>query len=312
MAGNVYKKGRKARPMQGYKHAAPFVLPGLILVCLFVIYPMIFTFRIAFSDYQIVKGIINFTGLENFTKIFTESSSRFWYAYRNNFLYAAVTVPFILFGGLGFAYLINSVKHFKTVFKVGFYLPVLTSWVIVSLVFQYMFNSSSRGLVNYFLVDVFHIVKEYIPWLQREWSGNAAIWIMGIWKNLGWAMLIFFAALQGIPSELYEAASLDGASGFQKFRSITIPMVKPTIYFVLVNMIIGSFNVFIQVLLLTSGNPNGKTSTLQYLLYDKAFNQFKFGEASAIGLVTAATILLVTVLLNRGLKLDAAEKENKP
>jgi multiple sugar transport system permease protein len=172
-----------------------------------------------------------------------------------------------------------------------------------------MFNSSNRGLINYIVVDLLHLTDSYIPWLLREWTGNLAIWIMGIWKNTGWAMLIYMAALQGISKELYEAASLDGATSWQRFKGIVIPLVRPTTFFVLVNMIIGSFNVFIQVMILTSGKPNGRTSVLQYMLYDKAFNQFEFGEASAIGMITAFTILVVTIILNRGLKLDKVDKE---
>ena len=122
-------------------------------------------------------------------------------------------------------------------------------------------------------------------------------------------MLIYMAALQGISNELYEAASLDGATGWQKFYNIVIPLLKPTTFYVLVNMIIGSFNVFIQVMLLTSGNPSGKTSVLQYLLYDRAFNQFEFGQASAIGMITSITILALTMLLNRGFKLDKSDQE---
>lgn len=283
--------------------ALPFAMPGLILVGAFIIYPMLFTIRIALSEYKIVQGEIIFIGLENFKNVLT-SGSRFWYAMRNNFLYALVTVPFIVLGGMFFAYLINNLKRGQGIFRVGFYLPVITSWVIVSLVFQYMFNSSGRGLVNYLIVDVLHLTDEYIPWLLREWSGNAAIWLMGIWKNMGWAMLIFLAGLQGIPQELYEAAELDGAGIFTKFWSITMPSLRPVTYYVMVNMIIGSFNVFIQVLMLTGGNPNGRTATLQYLLYDRAFNQFAFGEASAIGLISAVTILILTLLLNNQLNLD--------
>ncbi|WMJ22504.1 sugar ABC transporter permease [Paludicola sp. MB14-C6] len=298
-----------SKGVHGWISALPFVLPGLILVAIFVIYPMFFTVRVSLSKYQIVQGKIDFVGIKNYINIFTDSSSRFWYAYRNNFLYAIVTTPCIILGGMVFAYLINNIKRGKTIFKVGFYLPVITSWVIVSLVFTYMFNNSDRGLINYILVDVMGILDDYVPWLLREWSGNLAIWIMGIWKNTGWAMLIFLAALQGIPQDLYEAAELDGAGKFQKFHYIVIPALRPTTYFVLVNMIIGSFNVFIQVLMLTGGKPNGRTSVLQYLLYDRAFNQFEFGEASAIGLITALTILLVTTLLNRMMKLDTVEKE---
>ena len=179
----------------------------------------------------------------------------------------------------------------------------------VSLVFQYMFNNSDRGLINYLLVDVFHILDDYVPWLLREWSGNAAIWLMGIWKNMGWAMLIYLAALQGIPKDYYEAAKLDGAGLFSSFVYITIPCLRPTTFYVMVNMIIGSFNVFIQVMMLTGGNPNGKTSALQYLLYDKAFNQFEFGEASAIGLISAVSIVVLTLILNHTFKLDTVEKE---
>ncbi|MFT4143627.1 MAG: sugar ABC transporter permease [Mobilitalea sp.] len=295
--------------LNNLKTALPFILPGLILVSIFVLYPMIFTIRISFSEYQIVNREITWKGLDNFIAIFSDQNNKFWYALRNNFLYAIITVPCIIFLGMLFSFLINNLKKGKTLFKVGFYLPVITSWVIVGLVFQYMFNSSNRGLINYILVDVLHLTENYIPWLLREWTGNFAIWIMGIWKNTGWAMLIYMAALQGISKELYEAASLDGASSWQKFRKIVIPLLKPTTFYVLVNMIIGSFNVFIQVMLLTSGNPNGKTSVLQYLLYNRAFNQFEFGEASAIGMITSITILLVTILLNKGFKLDRADKE---
>ena len=218
-------------------------------------------------------------------------------------------LQFILLGGMLFAYLINNLKRGQGIFRVGFYLPVITSWVIVSLVFQYMFNNSDRGLINYLLVDVLHVMDDYVPWLLREWSGNAAIWLMGIWKNVGWSMLVYLAALQGIPKERYEAAELDGAGLWKKFWHITMPGLRPTTFYVMVNMIIGSFNVFIQVMMLTGGNPNGKTSTLQYLLYDKAFNQFAFGEASAIGMISAVTIVILTVILNRTLKLNSTEQE---
>lgn len=302
------RKKRLKKGAQGWLRALPFILPGLILVAVFVVYPMLFTIRISLSEYKIVQGDITFIGLENFKNVL-EGGSRFWYAYRNNFLYAIVTVPFIILGGMFFAYLINNLRRGQGIFRVGFYLPVITSWVIVSLVFQYMFNNSSRGLINYFLVDVLHVMDDYVPWLLREWSGNAAIWLMGIWKNMGWAMIIYLAGLQSIPRELYEAAELDGAGLWKKFVYITVPALRPTTYYVMVNMIIGSFNVFIQVMMLTGGNPNGKASALQYLLYDRAFNQFEFGEASAIGLISAVTIVANTFLLNRRLRLDDVEKE---
>lgn len=296
-------KKNTAKNLRRLWEAFPFAAPGLILVLVFIVYPMFFTLRIALSEYKIVQGEINFVGLANFIEVFS-GGSRFWYALRNNFLYAVVTVPLIILGGMFFAYLINNLKRGQGIFRVGFYLPVITSWVIVSLVFQYMFNNSSRGLINYILVDVLHLMDDYVPWLLREWSGNAAIWIMGVWKNMGWAMLIFLAGLQGIPQEQYEAAELDGAGLIKRFTNITVPALKPVTYYVMVNMIIGSFNVFIQVMMLTSGGPNGRTATLQYLLYDRAFNQFNFGEACAIGVVSAVTIVTLTAVLNKRLNLD--------
>ncbi len=290
------------------KTALPFIMPGLVLVCVFILYPMLFTIRISLSEYKIVQGQIDFVGITNFKNVFA-GGSRFWYALRNNFLYAAVTIPFIIFGGMLFAYLVNNLKRGQGLFRVGFYLPVITSWVIVALVFQYMFNNSNRGLINYLLVDVFGVMDDYVPWLLREWSGNTAIWIMGIWKNTGWAMLIFLAGLQGISKDLYEAAALDGAGLFKRFIHITVPTLRPVTYYVMVNMLIGSFNVFIQVMMLTGGNPNGRTSTLQYLLYDRAFNQFDFGEASAIGLVSALIILFITLTMNNRMKLDNDDTE---
>jgi multiple sugar transport system permease protein len=294
--------------LSGWLAAAPFILPGLVLVGAFVLYPMIFTLRIAVSEYQIVKGTITFLGLGNFARVFTDTSGRFWYALRNNLLYGIVTTPLIIMLGMVLAFLINNMRKGSTFFKVALYLPVITSWVIVSLVFTYMFNNSDRGLFNYLLVNVFHVLDDYVPWLLREWPGNFAIWLMGVWKNSGWAMIIYLAALQGIQPSLYEAASLDGAGLFAKFWHIVLPCLKPTTFYVLVNMIIGSFGVFIQVMLLTGGGPNGKTSVLQYMLYDEAFNKFEFGVASAIGLLSAAIIIVLTAILNRMLKLDTVEK----
>lgn len=293
--------------LQNLLPAAPFILPGLVLAAVFVIYPVLFNIRISFSRYDIVPRTITFVGLDNFIALFTEPQSRLLVAIRNNFLYAIVTTPFIMFFGMLFAVLINNLKKARMLFRTFFYLPVITSWVIVGMVFAYMFNAGQRGLVNYLLVDVFHLTGDYIPWLQKTWTGNTVIWIMGIWKNVGWAMIIYLAGLQGINSELYEAAGIEGAGPIAKFRFITVPLLKSTTFYVMVNMLIGAFNVFLQVLLLTGGNPRGTTSVLQYLLYDKSFNQFEFGQGAAIGLITAALVLLTTLVLNKAFKTEGGK-----
>ena len=284
--------------------ALPYILPGLILVCTFVIYPMFFNIAISFSDYKIVSGKMEFTGLQNYLSLFTDPEHAFWYAYRNNLLYAAITTPAILMGGLFFAVLIHSLKAGQVFFRTAFYLPVITSWVIVGLVFLYLFNSNERGLVNYLLVDVFKILPHHVSWLQNEWTGNLVIWLLGIWKNTGWCMVIYIAGLQGIPRDLYDAAEIEGAGSAARLFRITMPMLKPTTFFLAVNLIIGAFNVFLQVFILTKGAPNGRTSVLQYLLYDRSFHLFKFGEGAAIGVLTGITVYLITIILNRTMRVE--------
>lgn len=289
---------RKKR-IRNLRPAAFFVLPGLLLTCVFVLYPMFFNIRISFSEYQIVQRTMRFVGLENFIALFTERGDRIFLAMRNNFLYAFITTPFIMLFGLIFAVMIHSLRRGSVFFRTCFYLPVITSWVIVGNVFAYMFNPGQAGLVNYALKDVLGVLPEYIPWLQRTWTANLVIWILGIWKNIGWAMIIYLAALQGISQDLYEASGIEGASKVQQFWYITVPLLKSTSFYIIVNMVIGAFGVFIQVMMLTSGNPRGTTSVLQYLLYDKAFNLFEFGQGAAIGMITALLVLITTVCMNR-------------
>jgi multiple sugar transport system permease protein len=279
--------------------ASFFILPGLLLACVFVLYPMLFNIRISFSSYQIVQRTMNWAGLNNYIALFTERGDRIFLAIRNNFLYAAVTTPFIILFGLIFAVMVNKLRRGRVFFRTCFYLPVITSWVIVGNVFAYMFNANGAGLVNYILKDVFGALDAYVPWLQRTWTANLVIWLLGIWKNIGWAMIIYIAGLQGISNDLYEASAMEGASNVQQFRYITVPMLKSTTFYVLVNMVIGAFGVFIQVMMLTSGNPRGTTSVLQYLLYDRAFNLFEFGQGAAIGMITALLVLFTTLAMNR-------------
>jgi multiple sugar transport system permease protein len=287
--------------------ASFFILPGLLLACVFVLYPMLFNIRISFSNYRIVERTMSWAGLNNYIALFTERGDRLLLAIRNNFLYAAVTTPFIILFGLIFAIMVNKLRRGRVFFRTCFYLPVITSWVIVGNVFAYMFNANGAGLVNYILKDVLGVLDVYVPWLQRTWTANLVIWLLGIWKNIGWAMIIYIAGLQGISNDLYEASAMEGASNVQQFRFITVPLLKSTTFFVLVNMVIGAFGVFIQVLMLTSGNPRGTTSVLQYLLYDRAFNLFEFGQGAAIGMITALLVLFTTIAMNRIFKTEGGK-----
>ena len=302
------KQALRKKQIRNMRPEAFFVLPGLVLACVFVLYPMFFNIRISFSDYQIVQRSMSFVGLQNYIALFTERGDRLLLAIRNNFLYAFVTTPFIILFGLIFAVMVNSLKRAGVFFRTCFYLPVITSWVVVGNVFAYMFNAGQAGLMNYLLKDVFGVLDAYVPWLQRTWTANLVIWLLGIWKNIGWAMIIYLAGLQGISNDLYEASSIEGASKAQQFWYITVPLLKSTTFYVLVNMVIGAFGVFIQVMMLTGGNPRGTTGVLQYLLYDKAFNLFEFGQGAAIGMITALLILVTTVVMNSVFKTKGGNK----
>ena len=292
----------KNKKLRNTFQALPFVLPGLILAGIFIFYPTFKNIQISFSDYDIIKGTLTHTGINNYRELLTEPQNRFFLAYRNNVLYAVIVTPIALFLGLVIAVGINSLKRFSIQFKTLFYLPVITSWIIAGLVFKYLFNPGIQGPINYMLVEQFNIIPKAINWLKTEWGGNFAIWSLGIWKNVGYVMVLYLAALQGISKTYYEVADIEGANSWQKLVRITAPHIKPTTFFLTVQLLIGSFNVFLQVLVLTGGEPRGKTSVLQYLLFTRTFKLYKFGEGAAIGVITAISILIVTLLLNRKMK----------
>jgi len=286
------------------KRALPFILPGFILAAIFIFYPTIRNIAISFSEYNLIQRTMTLNGLDNYIALIKEPQNRFFLAYRNNILYALVVTPVTLFLGLILANSINSLKRFSVTFRTIYYLPVITSWIIAGLVFKYLFNAGLQGPINYLLVEKLHIIKEPVNWLKTEWGGNFAIWVLGIWKNVGYAMVLYIAALQGISRSYYEAAEIEGANRWQILRKITMPSIKPITYFLTIQLLIGSFNVFLQVLVLTGGEPRGKTSSLQYLLYSRTFELYKFGEGAAIGVITAISILVFTVLLNKALHQD--------
>ncbi len=292
----------RRRELRQIGQALPFVLPGLLLVCVFILYPIVRNVIISLSDYKLVTGEMTYTGLKNYQDLMTGYQGRFWYAYRNTLLYAVVTTPITLFAGLIFAVMINSLNKGTVFFRTVYYLPVITSWIIVGLVFKYLFNVGSSGPVNYILVDVLHVMKEHINWLKLEWPGNFVIWLLGIWKGIGFPMIIFMAALQGIPRDIYHVAAIEGSGPVNTFIKITIPLLKPSTYFLIVQSLIGSFNVFLQVLVLTNGDPSGKTSVLQFLLYDQTFKNMLFGQGAAVGVITAVSVFLLTIVLGKLLK----------
>ncbi|MFZ3151117.1 MAG: sugar ABC transporter permease [Anaerolineaceae bacterium] len=271
-----------------------FILPALILFVVFMVYPLLKGFQISFFDWSIMPNKPStFIGLDNYTRIFSDKITGV--AFKNTILYVAITVPAQMILAMLVAVLINSLTKGKTFFRAVYYIPVITSWVIVSLLFRYLFQSP-QGVINYFLVDVFHIVSKPVPFLQQANTAMIPIMSLGIWKGIGWSMIIYLAALSTIPKELTEVAEMDGANGWQRFWSITLPLISPTVVYTLVMLIIGGFNVFTSVYLITNGGPMQQTEVWLSYVYHQTFGYLDFGYGAALSYVLAFLVVTLSGL----------------
>jgi multiple sugar transport system permease protein len=280
--------------------AYTFVLPGLLLYLLFVIYPILKALQMSFFKWSIVPGIPSrFVGMANYARAFQDPVVML--ALRNTVAYTLVTVPGQMILALLAALLLNNVTRGKLFFRTLYYLPVITSWVIVSLLFKYIFQSP-KGVLNHLLVNVLRVVQEPIPWLRNAPTAMIPIWCLGIWKGIGWAMVIFLAALQTIPQELYEVASIDGANAWRRFISITLPLMRPTLVFTMVMLMIGGLNVFISVYLITNGGPLQRTEVLLSYMFHQAFDFLDFGYGAALSFMLAVIIITASLLQIRFLR----------
>lgn len=269
-----------------------FILPAMFFFLIFNTYPLLKEFQISFYEWDIMNpSESKFIGLDNYIAAFQDRI--FWISLRNTILYTLVTVPVQMAIGLFIAVLLNQNIKGKKIFRTLYYLPVISSWVVVSLLFKYLFNGQA-GLVNYLLVDVFHLYPEYISWFQHPATALSVLMILGIWKGVGWAMVIFLAALQSIPNDLREASVIDGAGVWKFFWKITLPLLRPTVLFITIMLIIGGFNVFISVLLMTGGGPLNQTEVLLTYMYSKGFDDLQFGYGAALSYILGAIIFMIS------------------
>ena len=272
---------------------ALLLAPGLIVFGMFTVYPIFRLLWMSFCDWSFATMLDQpFIGLENYRAVFGDDV--FWTVFVNSIVYTLVTVPGQMILGLFTAVLINGVKRFSVTFRVINYLPVITSWVIASLVFRYIFNT--EGLLNYFLTRIIQITPSNVRWLDTRWSGLTVAMILGIWKGVGWNMVVFLAALQQVPQDLYEAAEIDGCGAWKKFVSVTLPSIRGTILFALIMLTIGGFNVFTSIKMITGGKPAHQTDTLLTWMYYKAFSTGKFGYAAALSFIMALSLGLLAIL----------------
>ncbi|MEA4883713.1 MAG: sugar ABC transporter permease [Clostridia bacterium] len=266
-----------------------FVAPSLIHLVWWGLLPLVFALYLAFHSWSIVTPARPFVGLDNFREVFHDRI--YWNAMKNTVIFL-LHIPFGMALSLAIALALKRQVRGITVWRAVYYLPAVTSSVVTSIMWKWMYNPEF-GLFNYLLG---WIGLGPYPWLTRPGWAMLSLLIMTIWQNMGQDMLIFLSGLQSIPSEYYEAASLDGADGFRKFWHITLPLLRPTTFFILVTSVIGSFQVFTPVYVLTGGGPLRSTDVVVYRIYQTAWVDMRMGYASAQSWVLFAIILVFTMI----------------
>jgi len=276
-----------------HRRLTPYLLliPAATLYGVFTVYPIVRQFDISFFHWNVLPGETSpFVGWSNYSQIFRTAEIRT--AAFNTLLYVVITIPVQMLLGLFAAAVLTDRLPASTLWRGLVFIPVVTSWVVVSYLFAYMF-SPQGGLVDSFMgLFVGHTI--HFDWLANTWTGNAIIWIVGIWKGVGWGFIIFLAALDGVPRDIIEAARMDGARELRIWRTIIIPSIRSSLVFVLVLLVIGAATVFVSVYLITAGGPYDSTQVLYTYAYKLVFTDFEFGYGAAIASVLAIVLFALS------------------
>lgn len=266
-----------------------FLGPSFLLLTVFMIIPIISAFGLSFYRWDLLSPPL-WVGIENY-KILLQDPL-FTRALTNTITFILGYTPLVMATGLGIALVMNTSIPGRTFLRAAFFLPVVSSWVAVALLWRWLFNSEV-GLVNYLL----GLIRVNGPaWLYSEVWAMPAVIITSVWKDTGFIMMIFLGGLQNVPKELHDVARIDGAGPMIRFRYITLPLLSPTTFFVLVITLINSFQVFEQVYIMTGGGPANATTVLVQLIYRNTARYGKMGYASTLALVLFALIMTVTVV----------------
>lgn len=276
---------RREETISGYL----FILPNFIGFIVFMLFPILFGFYIMFTDWNL-GAERQFIGLENFETLLKDRL--FWKSLVNSIYYAFVAVPTGIFIAFWLALALNRKLRGMILFRTLFFLPQITLTVAAATVWRWIYQPEV-GLINY-LLGLIGI--EGPNWIHSTSWAMPAVIIMSNWQGVGFAMLIILAGLQGIPEELYEATALDGANPWQQLRFVTLPMLSPALFFVIVTSLIGAFQSFDQFFVLTNGGPADATTTLTLYIFNNGFKFFKMGYGAALAAVLFLLILIVTIV----------------
>lgn len=274
-----------------------FLLPALILLGLTVFYPALQAFYLSFTRYEYdLTQIPQWVGLANFQRLWKDPV--FWQTLGNTLLYLVGVVPLLVIAPLALAILVNQKLRGMHWFRAAFYTPVVISMVVAGIAWRWLY--AENGLLNQLLKGIF---PEGIPWLTSPQFALFSVMAVTVWKGLGYYMVIYLAGLQSIPTDIYEAAAIDGSDGIRKHWDMTIPLMKPYLALVAVISAISATKVFEEVYIMTQGGPRNSSKTIVYYLYEQAFTNLEISYACTIGLVLFLIILGLSILrlsLNRG------------
>lgn len=271
-----------------------FIAPSLIGLSVFLIGPMLASLGLTFLEWDpLLPSQFTFVGMDNYVHLVNDNN--FWQALRNTLFFIIGYIPLVIVFGLAVALLLNRGLRGMPFFRGAFFMPVVSAWVAVALLWTWIFNPRF-GLVNYLLAL---IGIEGPAWLFDPTWAMPAIILTSVWKDIGFVSVLFLTGLQSVPPEYYEAAAIDGAGAWQQFRRITLPLLSPTTFFVLIISLINSFQVFDQVWIMTEGGPAGATSVLVEQIVNNAFRYGRMGYAATISWVLFILVFAVTVIQSR-------------
>jgi multiple sugar transport system permease protein len=275
--------------------AYAFLAPGLILIGVFFAVPVLGALLLSFTDFDLYAigdpSALRVIGLRNYRELVSDPV--FWIAMRNTLFFVVVGAPLSVFTSLGAALLLDArLARWRTLFRTVYFAPVVTTLVAVAIVWRYLLHPR-YGLINEGLM---RLGLPAVDWLGDPHWSMPAIVLLAVWKNFGYNMVIFLAGLQSIPEELYEAAHLDGAGAWQRFRHVTMPMLGPTFLFVGITTMLGNFQLFSEPYVMTQGGPLRSTTTVMLLMYEQGFRWWRMGYGAAIAFALFLVMLAVTWL----------------
>jgi multiple sugar transport system permease protein len=266
-----------------------FLAPGLLGLLLFIIGPVIFSLGLTTFEWNLLTPP-QFVGLQNFVDLVNDA--RFWAALQHTLTYLVLYVPAVFVVAFCLALLLNRPLHGRAFFRMAFYVPVVSSWVAVAMMWRWIFNPQ-YGLMNYLL----GLIGIQGPnWLFDPNTALYAVVIASVWKDAGFSTVLFLAGLQGIPNEYHEAAQIDGANSWRRLRHITIPLITPTAFFVLITTLIGSFQVFDQMYLMPVEYAQRGTTVIVQHIVNNAFRYQRMGYAATLSWVLFAIIFVITII----------------